>query len=151
MEYERLIDEFCRIKGLRGVVPDADGVVVFTAGEIRVTVRTALQPDTVLLVANLAESPAEGAAKLDRLLMGVNFAYAIGSGMSLSFDPTQNRYCLVCRFPIRQTEPADFTKGFDLFIRQAVEWRQAIQSFRPYLGEAPRQEDLPLSDGLLRV
>lgn len=99
-------------------------------GPVRVIVQDESESHRVLLSADLGEPPPEGAETLFRTMLEANHLFTGTAGATLSLDAASGR------FRLQKAElPDELANDVDghlmSFIETALNWRRAIEDYRP--------------------
>lgn len=113
-----------------------EGTTAFeVAGEdggarMRVLVQDGSERHRVLLSADLGEPPPEGAETLFRTMLEANNLFAGTAGATLALDAATGRFRLQ-KAELPEELANDVDGRFVAFIETALDWRRAIEDFRP--------------------
>jgi hypothetical protein len=99
-------------------------------GRIRVLVQDESERHRVLLSADLGEPPPEGAETLFRTMLEANNLFTGTAGATLALDAATGRFRLQ-KAEIPDELANDVDGHLVTFIETALDWRRAIEDFRP--------------------
>lgn len=99
-------------------------------GPVRVIVQDESESHRVLLSADLGEPPPEGAETLFRTMLEANHLFTGTAGATLSLDAASGRFRLQ-KAELPDELANDVDGRFLSFIETALNWRRAIEDYRP--------------------
>ncbi|MCL2001639.1 MAG: type III secretion system chaperone [Planctomycetes bacterium] len=96
------------------------------------------EAEQILLVAPIADMPAEGGNALCREILKGQYLFAETRGATLALDADENFVCLQIAPSMRALTPENFPALVENFLNVAETWRGRLETSRAV--EAPREE-----------
>lgn len=150
MEFSGLIAEFGAACGVGALEADDNGIVRVQADDIVLSFMELPVRRQIVMFADIAEKPDEGAGQLLETLLQAQYLGGVLDGACFSISP-EGTISLHRSDRLVDLEAASFAKTVESFLNLVDKWREVVAEFRPGEADATTGENLPLDGNLFRV
>ena len=131
---------------------DEDGVCMFEADGMIVTIHNLREIDVIAITGDLGEPPPWNLENLYRSMLEANYLFKDTSGATISFNPETSRFALCRALPCTALDGESFFAAVERFVSTLEIWARIIRDYR---SSAPKDDGEKIpgfgAEGFLRV
>ena len=109
---------------------DEDGVCMFEADGMIVTIHNLREIDVIAITGDLGEPPPWNLENLYRSMLEANYLFKDTSGATISFNPESGRFALCRALPCKMLDSESFFAAAERFVSTLEVWTRLVRDYR---------------------